>query len=146
MTNGASFELDRPGLHEVAERLGLRMIVLFGSRATGTPPPGPDSDVDLAIAVADPRKPVDEWVIAGELAKLFPHESLDVVFMENADSLFRWEIVREGVLLFGDELAYLELRAFAYRDFIDSADLRALEAVLFERKLAYLRGGEHASA
>jgi hypothetical protein len=40
-----------------------------------------------------------------------------------------------GVLLFGDVDEYLEARAFAYRDFIDSFDLRRLGQMLFEKKL-----------
>src|SRR5438094_3376407 len=96
-----SLEFDPAALHAAADRLELRMIVLFGSRATGSPPTGPESDLDLALAVADRQRVPDHWAIDSELGKLFPRESLDTVFLEGADPLFRWEIVRDGVLLHG---------------------------------------------
>lgn len=133
-------------LDAACRRLGLRMLVLFGSYATGTPGQGPDSDVDLAMAVqaGHPRSSI--WEYHTELAAVFPDQSLDLVFLADADPLFRWEIVRHGTLLWGDPLDYLEYRAFAFRDFIDSADLRALERRLFEKKMAFVRQRLHAAS
>ncbi len=130
--------LDRVRLDEVCTRLGVRMLVLFGSRATGSPPPHPESDVDLAISLVAGHRH-DFWDCHAVLSDLFPGESLDLVVLNDADPLFRWEIMSDGVLLWGDPDDYLELRAFAYRDFVDSADLRALERTLSERKLERIR-------
>ncbi|MGH8434808.1 MAG: type VII toxin-antitoxin system MntA family adenylyltransferase antitoxin [Pseudomonas sp.] len=114
------------------------MLVLFGSRATGSPPPHAESDVDLAIAFGAGSR-ADFWACQSALSELLPHQSIDLVVLNDADPLFRWEIMREGVLLWGDVDDFLELRAYAHRDFVDSADLRALERILSERKLARLR-------
>ncbi len=48
--------------------------------------------------------------------------------------------MRAGVLLWGDVDDFLEYKVFAYRDFVDSADLRELEEALFRKKMAYIRG------
>lgn len=130
---------DAAVLDATCRRLGLRMLVLFGSHATGKPALGWDSDVDLAISVraGSPRHSI--WQYHDELAEVFQDWSLDVVFLADADPLFRWEIMRDGILLWGDPLDHLEYRAYAYRDFIDSADLRALETRLFEKKMVYVR-------
>ena len=74
------------------------------------------------------------------LEPAFPGRNLDPVRLADADPLFRWEIMEPGLLLYGDPLDFLEYRAFAYRDFVDSADLRALERTLFEKRMAYVRG------
>jgi predicted nucleotidyltransferase len=131
------YDPDRLGA--LCERLGIRRVVLFGSRATGSPPPGPASDLDLAVSLVDPDHPTRFRELHHELSELFATESLDLASLDRADPLFRWEVVREGVLLWGDPLDYLEFRAFAFRDFVDSADLRRLERALFEKKLAYIR-------
>jgi predicted nucleotidyltransferase len=130
---------DPSALEAGCERLGVTMVVLFGSRASGRPPPGPDSDLDMAVSFDRPDDAPGLLACHGELADVFPGEALDLVFLQRADPLFRWEIMREGRLVRGDEMEFLEYRAFAYRDFVDSADLRALERTLFEKKLALIR-------
>lgn len=79
------------------------------------------------------------WAYHEALGELFPGESLDLSFIDGADPLFRWEILRRGALLWGDPDAYCELRAFAFKEFVDSADLRELEQTLSERKLARVK-------
>lgn len=130
---------DPDALDAVCRREGIRFVVLFGSRATGSPPPGPDSDLDVAVYLGRRDGRPDVWRLLEELSGVFPGESLDLVVVDAIDPLFRWEVMRAGVRLWGDPDEYLEFRAFAFRDFVDSADLRALERALFEKKMAYLR-------
>lgn len=132
-------EFEQAALESASRRLGLRRVVLFGSHATGEPAPGPDSDVDIAVSLAGSHSGTAFWKVHDALDDVFAGRPLDLVFLEDADPLFRWEIVRDGVLLYGDPLDYLEYRAFALRDFVDSADLRALERVLFEKRMAFIR-------
>lgn len=114
------------------------MVVLYGSRATGSPPPLPESDLDVAISFAVVSPP-GFWECYRDLAEVFADHSLDLVPLANQDTLFRWEVMRDGVLLWGDPIEHLEHRAFAYRDFVDSADLRRLEKALFEKEMAFIR-------
>lgn len=132
-------------LDEICTGLNARMLVLFGSRATGTPAPNEESDIDLALLVSDPARHQRSWEYHAALAEVFAEMPVDLVFLAAADPLFRWEIMSAGVLLWGDVDEFLELRAFAFRDFVDSADLRALERTLSERKLAQIRQGLHAA-
>jgi uncharacterized protein len=136
---GPSLDYDAAALEAAAERLGARMVVLFGSFATGNPPPGPDSDIDIALSLRPGTAPPGHLRMLEALEPAFPGRNLDPVRLADADPLFRWEIMEPGLLLFGDPLDFLEYRAFAYRDFVDSADLRALERTLFEKRMAYVR-------
>ncbi|MBL8501919.1 MAG: hypothetical protein JNL78_00655 [Rhodocyclaceae bacterium] len=77
---------------------------------------------------------------------MFPDYSLDAVFLSDADPLFRWEIMRDGLLLHGDPIEFLEYRAFAYKDFVDSAGLRRVEAALFRKRMDWIREQLHAAA
>lgn len=127
LTPGSRFD-------EVCRALGVRLAVAFGSRVPGDLPPRTDSDVDLAVLLHPaPTRPTLAELHAA-LQPLFA-EPLDLVLLGAADPLFRWEIMERGELLCGDIDEFLEYRAFAFRDFVDSASLRALEDELSLRKL-----------
>ena len=122
-------------LARVAQTFNLRLVVLYGSRARRRPPPRPDSDVDVAVLGCPPGQ---FWACYLALCDCVTAGPLDMVRLESAGPLFRQEIMREGILLHGDPDLFAEYHAFAYRDFVDSADLFALEATLFRKKMSRL--------
>ncbi len=133
-------KIDQAKLVTVSRKLGLRLVVLFGSRATGSPPPAPDSDLDLAVLGSRAGPPITLRSCYEELAEVFEEFDLDLLLLHEADPLLRYEVMQRGTLLYGDPDEFLEYRAFAFRDFVDSADLRELEDKLFRKKLEFLRG------
>lgn len=135
MPTSLNLPLDAAALEATARAQGLKMIVLYGSHARQKPPPGPDSDLDLAILGC----PADRfWPCFQALSALFPDHPVDLVRLEDADPLLRHEVMSVGRLLYGDQDDFCEYRAFAFRDFVDSADLRRLEQTLARRKLNWL--------
>jgi predicted nucleotidyltransferase len=124
---------------KTCSRLGLRMAVLFGSRATGRPFPKPDSDADIAVLDSRSNGTDRFWRIQGALNEVVPVADLDLVFLSQADALFRHEIMSSGKLIFGRPLDFLEYKSFAYKDWVDSQDLLRLEDTLLAKKLAWLR-------
>jgi predicted nucleotidyltransferase len=135
----AGMEIRHEELERSCERLGVRLLVLFGSHSAGGLPPGPGSDVDVALSFRRDAARVAIFDLHEQLAAAFPGEQLDIVLLHDADPLFRWEILDRATLLYGDVDEFLEYRAFAYRDFMDSADLRALERTLSDRKMNRIR-------
>ncbi len=130
--------IDRAALAAASEHLGLRLVVRFGSRATGAiPPPDAESDLDLAV-LATPTQRVRPDEVAHALAGIFDGLDLDVAILNAADPLFLDEIFRRCDLLHGDPLLFAEWQAYAYRAFHGSADLRATERALSRRKLSLL--------
>ena len=81
-----------------------------------------------------------------ELSKVFPAYLLDLALLGRADPLFRYEIFRQGIMLYGDLDDFYEYKIFATRSFMDASDLRALEEVLFKKRMAYIRRHLHGSA
>jgi predicted nucleotidyltransferase len=132
-------EIMREELERDCERLGVWLLVLFGSQSPGGLPPRPGSDVDLALSFGRGASRVPVLDLHEQLAPAFPGGQLDIVLLHDADPLFRWEIMERATLLYGDVDDFLEYRAFAYRDFMDSADLRALERILSDRKMKRIR-------
>ncbi len=128
-------------LAAVAPDFGIRLAVLFGSRTHGQA--RPESDWDVAVAGCPPGR---IWELSSALQRaLTSGVVVDLVRLEDADTLLRQEIMREAVLLYGDPDLFCEYRAFAFRDFVDSADLFALEHTLLRKKLDWLRERLHAA-
>lgn len=133
-------DFDRPALDRAAHELGVRLILLHGSRATGSA--GPDSDLDIAVLGC----PAESFLKCySALGKVFSRYEMDMLSLERIDPLTRYEVLRDAVLLFGDPDLFCEYRTFAWRDFMDSADLRALEETLSRRKMARIKEQLHDS-
>ncbi len=126
-----AFELS--ALEAACVRLRLRFLVAFGSRAAGKEKPG--SDLDLGCY---PEGSFDLLEAYDVLSPVFPGVELDVVNVRAAGPLLRREVM-DGTLLWGPGDFFYEYRLFAYRDYIDSADLRKLGRVLMEKRLKYIK-------
>lgn len=130
---------EKAKLEEIGRLHDLRFIILHGSYAKGIPQKG--SDFDIAI-LGKRKPPFDEILeIHTELAQIFGdnrERELDLKTLHGVDSLFRYEVIRDGLLLYGDPTDYEEFKAYAYRDYIDSSDLRELEFVLLKKSIGVL--------
>lgn len=126
-------------LHKIGREHALHFIILHGSYAKGIPRRG--SDLDIAY-VGGKRHDLDAYLkIFTALENVFgntPQRELDVKELCHADPLFRYHVVRDGVLLFGHSTAYADFKAYAYRDYMDSVDLRKLQDILLEKSIKEL--------
>ncbi|MBI5242626.1 MAG: nucleotidyltransferase domain-containing protein [Elusimicrobia bacterium] len=117
----------------------MRMAILFGSHAVGRPAPGRESDLDIAVRDTRPAGTKRFYALYKALSSVFPGYNLDLAFLGDADPLFRYEVTSRGRLLYGDSLEFLEYKAYAYRDYVDSQDLFRLEEKLLRRRLCTSR-------
>ena len=131
-------EYDQTELVGICRDFGVRLLILFGSRATGCPPPTRDSDLDLAVLFIERQDLKSVLRLEDALSRIFGTIPMDLADLSRADPLFRWEIFARGKLLCGEELEFLQYRAYAYRDYKDSQDLRDLENVLLEKRMRYI--------
>lgn len=111
---------------EMLERLGrtaasfpeVRLAVLFGSTARGKA--GPRSDVDFGILL-EPYSPALRCKVEAELGRAVG-KAVDVVLLDDAPPLLRFEITRDGVLLFErEEGLWTDFRVKAMMDWWDWA-------------------------
>ncbi len=120
-------------LHVLVAGPSLRLAVLFGSRAAGTARLG--SDVDIAILPSDPELGLHaELELAAALSSALSAE-VDLVRLDHASTLLRWEIARDGVPLVTTDHEWTRFRATAASDHAEIADGLAHAARLFQRRL-----------
>lgn len=122
---------DAKKLARIAEQHRLKFVVLHGSEARGRA--RRDSDLDVAIVGDEPIDLGTQIRLAGELGAAFAGakgRELDLKTLDRVDPLFRYEVVRDGQLLYGDPTAYEEFKAFAARAHDDARPLLALERAL----------------
>jgi predicted nucleotidyltransferase len=141
-----SIRYDPVALKAACEDLGLQLVLAFGSRAGGNLAPSESSDLDLAVLDPEPVGWERFADVRSRLSRVFDFVEVDLVFLKDVDPLFRYEIFRTAEPLFGDLDLYASQKAYAYKAYVDSADLRRLERVLFKKKLALIDRSLHASS
>lgn len=129
-----------PGLTDLAQRFGIRVLLQFGSTVKGTTHDG--SDVDLAVQLDTPAVSLETVLELQEaLQSRFPGRKVDLAILNRADPLFRKKIMESCRLLFGtsQDFARLCLYSFkTYQDFLPYLELgrqsvaRRLSALVVE--------------
>lgn len=101
----------------MARTLGCELVIAFGSRVTKSE--HKDSDLDIAVLTkTTPDYDVFQKVYAS-LSDIFKGENVDVRFLNEADPLFAMQVVKNGVLLYGDQDTYDDLKMITNRRYVD---------------------------
>jgi hypothetical protein len=116
---------------QMRNRPELQMAILFGSTARGTDRPG--SDVDLGILL-DPYSPALRFEVEAQLGRA-ARRPVHVILLDEAPPLLRFEMTRDGVLLFEREAGlWSRFKAKAMIDWYDWAPIaRRINAAMIRR-------------
>ena len=82
----------------IAEKYHLSLVLLFGSQATGKT--HPQSDVDVAYFAQNPLSLAEESKLIIDLMQVFGTHDVDIVSLQNAPPLLRYEIARFGKAIY----------------------------------------------
>lgn len=136
--------IDTEKLNKICQESGIEFVVLFGSRAKEARGEKTlireDSDFDVAVLTTSEKNIYDSLdnytnILFGLSEVLgIPDYKMDLTNLNNANILLRYEITSEGELLYGDRIEYEELKAFAFRDYIDARPLFDLESLLVHKR------------
>lgn len=133
--------MDTPGLDELtttleealAEHGGVRLAILFGSRATGRA--AAHSDLDLAVQMAAPLTAEEKIALIERIAEA-TGMPVDLIDLKRVGEPLLGQILKHGVRLIGSDTDYASLLS---RHLFDAADfLPYRNRILAERRRAWI--------
>ena len=136
-------KFDKEKLNNYAEKSGIKFVVLFGSQTIGNT--AKESDFDIAVSFKDGKSIFDDLKKYSEILENFSKifsigdEKIDLTDLKNANILLRYEITRNGVILFGNEQEYEEFKAFSFRDYVDAKSLFELEDIIIKKRFLFIK-------
>lgn len=120
----------------VSRRHGLRLAVLYGSYARGKEQAR--SDIDIAALGAAPLSFETMVILQNEFSDAFPGREVDVQSLHRASPFFRFHVMRDGVLLYGDAHLFNRFKVYAIRSHQENMTVRRLKNALIERRQKHL--------
>ena len=133
--------MDMPSLHELtrtlketlAEHGGIRLAILFGSRATGRATA--HSDLDLAVRTTAPLEAAEKIALIEKLAEA-TGMPVDLIDLKRVGEPLLGQILKHGVRLMGSDTDYASLLS---RHLFDAADfLPYRNRILAERRRIWI--------
>jgi len=126
----------KPKINNLAKKYNLSLVILYGSHARGKV--HKESDIDIAVLGARPI-PFEKLIdLNNEFAEIFKVKEIDVKSLHNTNSLFRYQVMYKGILLYGKSYDYNSFKSYAFRDYYDSQDLLRLKEVFIKKRLQNL--------
>lgn len=121
-------------LKEVCQKFNIKLVILFGSyaRREGI---AKDSDIDLGILCENGKNiKKKDLLIIQEFSKVFKDERVDITYLNHADPLLLFEIVKNGDRLFQDKKGrYAEFKIKAIKRHFDAEKFYRLEDLCLEK-------------
>jgi len=126
-------------INQIGRKYNLKLILLYGSFARGET--RSDSDLDIAVLGKKPINLDTLLSIYSEMPFIFGNNKrreLDLSSLHNVNSLFRFYVMRDSILLYGKSIDYYSFKAYAFRDYQESQSLLKLMDTLIHKRQKYL--------
>lgn len=119
-------------INQLGQRYNLKLIVLYGSHAKSQA--GPDSDIDIAVLGFE-AIPSDVYIqIINDFMDIFGNQ-VDVKTLHHKNILFKYQVMRDCILLYGNQTDFIEFKIYAANSYIDAKDLFQLqEKIIYQRQ------------
>ncbi len=115
--------------------LGVSLLYLFGSYAEGVATPLSDVDVGVVFAGEPPSRSAAYQPLYELATELFPDQTIDLVFLQQAPLELQGDVVRHGTVLYertpGDDATFAEQTMIACADFAPL--LREMDRTILDR-------------
>lgn len=112
-------EKQQKRIDELAKKYHLKLILLFGSRATGKT--HKESDFDVAYLPSSNLSFDEETDINFQFIGIFSHDRIDTVDMRKASPLLLFGIFKNCQILFAeDNLIFYRYRAYIFKKYIEA--------------------------
>jgi predicted nucleotidyltransferase len=126
-------------IKKFGKEFNLKLIVLHGSYAKGTPRKG--SDLDIAVLGKKPIEFEDLLKLHGKLADVFgdnQQRELDLKSLHGVDTFFRYQVMKDGVLLYGSPHDFIVFKVYAIRSHQENQKIYRLKEILLKKRQEHL--------
>jgi predicted nucleotidyltransferase len=114
-------------IRDIARRYGLKLVVLFGSRARGDETP--DSDYDIGLYGRQVLKEEELIALQREFSRLFRTDAIDLVDIKRASPLLKVKVFEAFEVLYEDDpFLKHQLPLSAEAEFEECRDLYEMRA------------------
>ncbi len=124
-------------INKIGKKYNLKLAVIYGSFAKGKN----RQTSDLDIAVLGERELDFKTILElySEFSDVFRGKEIDIKSLHRVDPFFRYQVMRDSILIYGEPLEYHNFKAYAFRAYMDSRDLLRLEQIMSQKTISYLR-------
>lgn len=109
---------------EIAKKYKLKLVVIFGSFASGKN--RKDSDLDVGVISEKEILFEKQIVLTNEFSRIFK-KNIDLSVLNRANPLLLFEASRNAILLFGSQKDFFEFRLRAFHSYNDYQPFFKLE-------------------
>ena len=125
-------------MQELAKRFQLNLLVLLGSYDTGNFRPG-ESDIDIAFLSEDLKDMRRQLELINELSRIFRYSKIDLIDLQKASGLLKYEVANKGRILFErSEGLFERYKLYCYRYYYDTYKFRQGKKEFFQEQLEVL--------
>ena len=129
-------ELDQDKIKEIAEKYGLKLLLLFGSRVSGKT--HPMSDFDFGFISEKELTYSEKGNLIVDLSRLIKKEA-DVVDLKNIGPLFKYEIVKNNRVLFDAKNEYEYFFVNVMQEYFEAERLFKMRDDIITNKIKELK-------
>jgi len=122
---------------EIGRKYKLKLVVIYGSYAKGENRKA--SDLDIAVLGEKELEFKTILDLYSEFSNIFKDKEIDIKSLHRVDPFFRYQVMRDSILIYGNRLEYHNFKAYAFRAYMDSKDLLQIEKILSQKTISYLR-------
>ncbi|MBS4025542.1 MAG: nucleotidyltransferase domain-containing protein [Clostridia bacterium] len=126
---------------DLAEKFQLSLLVLIGSYDTSEFRSG-ESDIDIAFISDDTKYASRQLELANDLCRIFKYSKIDLIDLQKASGLLKYEVATKGRLLYEQSEGFFErYKLYCYRYYYDTYKFRQGRKEYFQEQLGVLLDG-----
>ncbi|KYH33997.1 nucleotidyltransferase domain protein [Clostridium tepidiprofundi DSM 19306] len=85
-------------LAKLVQEYNIKLMYIFGSYAKGNNTA--KSDLDIAVLLGENYNPMCKLELIGELTSIFKRDDIDLVILNNANSVLKHQVIKYGKLIY----------------------------------------------
>lgn len=125
-------KFDEKKIKEIAEKYGLKLLLLFGSQVTGKT--HKFSDFDFGYIGSKSMSYFEKGNLDVDLARLIKNKT-ESVDLKNAGPLLLKEIVKNNKIIFEENWAYADFFSRAVRTYFDAKPIFKLQEIIYSNAI-----------